>query len=1108
MQVPQKRGGAVLAAATAVATISTAVLVHLSAGSAAAVTPDTSAPARAAAVGSDAAPEPVPTRTVTLLTGDRVTVRGAYAATVEPGPGRTGVQFLTRRVDDHLSVIPSDARSMLRDGRLDARLFDVTTLVDAGYDDRRPDLRLIVTHTPDTREVTLQDITSGGGRMMRDLPSVHGMAVQAQKSAATTLWDALTSAEAAPRTLADGISKIWLDGVRRPTLDRSVPQIGAPAAWAAGYDGAGVTVAVLDTGVDATHADLAGKVVAEENFTEGTEGDQDLVGHGTHVASTVAGNGAVYRGVAPGARLLDGKVCVADGCNESWILGGMQWAAQQGAKVVNLSLGGPDTAEVDPLEQAVQNLSAEHGTLFAVAAGNTAPALPVNSPASADAALAVGAVDDDDALADFSAHGPRVADGAIKPDLTAPGVDITAARGADASVGTPGEAYVTLSGTSMATPHAAGAAAIVAQQHPDWTGAQLKAALMTAAKPNPDLDVFAQGNGRLDVAKAVTQTVTATPASLSFGRQAWPHDDDTAVARTVTYRNDGSSPVTLALAVSAASPTGQASAAFTVDKPSVTVPAGGSAQVAVTADTSVAGPDGFLVGALTATAGDTVVRTPVAVDREVESYQLTLAHLGLDGQPTADFLTVVANWDGSVVRTVPAEGAVRVPRGSYSVMSVVTSPRPDQTGWVFAVLGQPRLDVSADQAVTLDARLAQPVSVTAPGTPVFSEVSTLAKVGQSTVEVGTLGGNFSAVAAGEVGPQRTAQGFATRVAGTFVADEPAAYLLTWYTDGRVPDGFTRTATTSALATVLADHAGQATQTEGRKSAWSAHPQMPVGGFAAALGFKLPSVRTEYYNTDGGGMWGRALDEVTPGDQPQYVTSTVAPLTTYQPGQSYQEAWNRGVFGPTVAAPQLPEQWVTRTGDQMRVLSPLYGDGAGRAGYSSIATATTTVYRNGEKLAEVDTPTGEFDVPAGVGDYRVQIVSERAAPAELSTRVEVAWTFSSGHVAGDTPTRLPVSTVQFSPPVDNVNTAPAGRPASIPVTLRSQPGSPAGSLRTLAVQVSYDDGGTWAAVPVMSGPTRAQVTHPGTAGFVSLRATATDTAGNTVTQTVIRAYRIG
>jgi len=1116
MDVPHKHGGQLLAAVAAVATISTAVLVQHSAASAEdrRDVPAASARARVAAIASDpSAGEPVPARTVTLITGDRVTVRGPNAATVEPGPGRTGVQFLIHRVDDHLSVIPSDALSMLQAGQLDRRLFDVTTLLEYGYDDRRPDLRLIVAHEPDAREVTLQDIATAGGRMMRDLPAVRGMAIEAQKSDATRLWDAVTSAQSAPRTLDDGIEKIWLDGVRQPTLDRSVPQVGAPAAWAAGFDGTGVTVAVLDSGIDETHPDLAGKVAAAENFTERTEGDQDLVGHGTHVASTVAGGGAVFRGVAPGARLLDGKVCVQSGCNESWILGGMQWAVERGATIVNLSLSGPDTAELDPLEQAVQNLTAEHGTLFVAAAGNTAPALPVNSPASADAALAVGAVDGNDGIANFSAQGPRASDGAIKPDLTAPGVDITAARGADATAGTPGEAYVTMSGTSMAAPHVAGAAAILAQRHPDWSGPQLKAGLMTAARPNPDLGLFAQGNGRLDAAAALTQTVTATPASLSFGRQAWPHEDDTAVTKTLTYRNDGSSPVTLALAVTAAAADGQPAGAgtFTLDPSSVTVPAGGTAEVTVTADTSVAGPDGLLVGAVTATAGDTVVRTPVAVDREVESYRLTLAPLGLDGQPSAEFLAVVANWDGSVTRTVPASGTVRVPRGSYSVMGVVTSQRTDGSGWVFAALGQPRLDLTADQTVTLDARLARPISVTAPGTSVFSEVGMMAKVGESTVEVGTLGSNFAAAAAGQVGPDLATDGFTTRIAGTNVASEPAgnpdAYLLTWYTDGRVPNGFTREVDTAALATVRADHAGQTPDTEGRKTGWSAHPQMPIGGFAAALPFTLPSVRTEYYNTDGGGRWGRSLDEVVPGDQPQYVTSTVAPLTTYQAGGSYQESWNRGVFGPTVAAPQNPEHWVTRTGDRLRILSPLYGDGAGRAGYSPIATAVTTVYRDGAKLAEVDTPTGEFTVPAGSADYQVEIVSERPAPAELSTRVEVAWTFRSGHVGGDTPARLPVSTVQFSPPVDNENTARAGQPAAIPVAVLAQPGSPAGNVRTLTVQVSYDDGQTWADAPLLAGPTRAQVTHPAAPGFVSLRATATDTAGNTVNQTVIRAYRI-
>src|SRR6185369_1071830 len=138
-----------------------------------------------------------------------------------------------------------------------------------------------------------------------------------------------------------------------------------------------------------------------------------------------------------------------------------------------------------------------YGALFVVAAGNSGADHSVQTPSSADAALAVGAVDGADALAPFSSRGPRDGDYALKPDLTAPGVDITAARSKDAELGRPGEQYVTLSGTSMATPHVAGAAAILAQRRPDWDAATLKAALMGSARPNPATGVFGQGAGRV-----------------------------------------------------------------------------------------------------------------------------------------------------------------------------------------------------------------------------------------------------------------------------------------------------------------------------------------------------------------------------------------------------------------------------------------------------------------------------------------------------------------------------------------------------------------------------------------------------------------------------------
>lgn len=255
----------------------------------------------------------------------------------------------------------------------------------------------------------------------------------------------------------------------------------------------------------------------------------------------------------------------------------MEWAADQGADVVNLSLGGPDTPDVDPLEAEVDKLSAEKGILFAIAAGNEGPE-SIGSPGSADAALTVGAVDDHDKLAEFSSTGPRLGDGAIKPDVTAPGVDITAAAAPgsviDTEVGEKPAGYLTISGTSMATPHVAGAAAILKQEHPDWTYTELKGALTGSAKGG-SYTPFEQGAGRIAVDAAIKQTVIADPSSVSFGVARWPHTDDTALTRRLTYRNLGTKDVTLTLGVKTTDPKGHAAPAgfFELAATTLTVPA-------------------------------------------------------------------------------------------------------------------------------------------------------------------------------------------------------------------------------------------------------------------------------------------------------------------------------------------------------------------------------------------------------------------------------------------------------------------------------------------------------------------------------------------------------
>ena len=231
---------------------------------------------------------------------------------------------------------------------------------------------------------------------------------------------------------------MWLDGVAQPHLDVSVPQIGAPAAWQAGLTGAGVTVGVLDTGIKADHPDLAGKVIEQRDFTGTLPGGGDDVGHGTHVAGIIAGTGAAsngrYKGVAPDARLISGKVCAIVGCPDSEIIAGMEWIAPQGTRGQHEpGRRAPPTAPTR-MSQAVNNLTAQHGTLFVVAAGNAGTADQVVPPASADAALAVGSVTKQDATSPFSSRGPRLGDYAVKPDIAAPGSGIVAAR----APGTPG----------------------------------------------------------------------------------------------------------------------------------------------------------------------------------------------------------------------------------------------------------------------------------------------------------------------------------------------------------------------------------------------------------------------------------------------------------------------------------------------------------------------------------------------------------------------------------------------------------------------------------------------------------------------------------------------
>lgn len=211
--------------------------------------------------------------------------------------------------------------------------------------------------------------------------------------------------------------------------------------------GAGIKIAVLDTGCDVAHPDFSGAILAKRNFTGGAADDvHDIVGHGTHTAGTIGArdNGQGIIGVAPDCQLLIGKVLGDDGSGSSdWIASGLHWAVDSGAQIISMSLGSPDA---DPVMREGMEYATRKGVLTICAAGNEG-AQGVGYPAAwDDVAIAIAAIDQQGRVAPFSSVGPQV-------DVCAPGVHVVSCW--------PGNRYAYLDGTSMATPHVAGGVALV-----------------------------------------------------------------------------------------------------------------------------------------------------------------------------------------------------------------------------------------------------------------------------------------------------------------------------------------------------------------------------------------------------------------------------------------------------------------------------------------------------------------------------------------------------------------------------------------------------------------------------------------------------------------------
>lgn len=457
----------------------------------------------------------------------------------------------------------------------------------------------------------------------------RSVAIKSQKTVVTSLKEMqaekieqhwivnVISAKVSPERINDiadrpDVAKVWLD--RKIKIDEPVSTpaaadygdgiVSAPCLWDIGYNGTGVNISILDTGIDGTHPDLDdGKVVAESDFTDDQTAD-DLYGHGTHCAGIAAGErntSTGVSGVAPGASLINAKVMNRAGWGHtSWVISGIEWSIEQDADILSMSLGDfqRDGTGRDPLDMAVAN-AVNAGYVVVIAAGNSGPGeCTMGSPAVAYGAIAVAASDNSDAIAGFSSRGPT-GDGRVGIDVAAPGVSIKSAN-------TAGD-YTTMSGTSMACPHVAGAAALLLQVNSTLTPEDVERALMNAAD-DIDYDILEQGAGRLNVTASYYALTNGTLVDDSQWFVGRVHQGN--YTKTFTVFNNNDTDVTVNITCS----TGDAGDWITLNDTSISVPANANAAFNATMNVTAIPGAGAYDGSIMVSGGSSNITIPVSVN--------------------------------------------------------------------------------------------------------------------------------------------------------------------------------------------------------------------------------------------------------------------------------------------------------------------------------------------------------------------------------------------------------------------------------------------------------------------------------------------------------------
>ena len=1067
--------------------------------------------------------------TVTLITGDKVTLgapdgRGEPSVQVEPRtPGAGG--FSISRDGGRVSVIPKDVAKLVPDV-LDPALFDVTGLVEAKYDDaHRADLPVIVREQPGARSAT--GLQSG-----RSLPSIEATAGVLPKTTAAGFGTELASRSAT-------IRKVWLDRPVGATVlslqqaqqaaaqDTYLGQIKAPAAWERGLDGRGVKVAVLDTGVDAEHPALAGKVTTQANFTDAA-GPADGNGHGTHVSSLIVGNGAgsdgARQGVAPAAELISGKVLADDGFGqESWVIAGMEWAAAQHADVVNLSLSSAPSRGDDPVAVALDELTAETGTLFVAAAGNRggfgSNPYTIGSPGVAASALTVGAVDAADRQASFSSEGPTLGSYRLKPDLVAPGVNILGAKAGARD----GDLYVPMSGTSQATPLVVGAAALLLQQNPDRTWQQLKTQLTNTSDPVPVFSGWTHGAGRLDLQRATGTGLISDAASLDFAYLRWP--DKQVRTRVVTLTNSGSSPTTVTVTDQEKNEKSDPApaAAVTADPATLTIPAGGTASTTVSVDPAAL-PDGNWQGGVDFIGSDQqrLLHLAFGTFDEPERYDLTVRVLDRTGTPYAGGEASVFNYDtgGSASLQLDADGtgSIRMDRGQYGIFSAVTTPAGEGQPETFALAGTADIPVTSDTTYVVDARQAkvlQPPTVEKVKTAVIESAISISRHSATRGLSDFYFFTPEQIAAGTVfvqpttntskGSFETATRWRLEPTGAIRSGDPAVYELLYpkdrfslpltpHLDRRALSRMARVENTFGTFT------GAGTQLVER--AWSTGGTNI--GWMSRRPVAVPSKRVELLSADPAAEWNQCLS-FTPAGTTRLCDRANLPFPV---GAKLSRNFGAAIHPGAFAASHTPTYLFADIG----VADAIHD---GKLPASAYQSRKLKLYRDGVQVGETGNGSAYFQIPNGSGRFRLeQTWSLDAANYPVSSQASTVWNFNSApppdptKANGTTPAWLRIG---YEPQVDGYGRAAAWRTLPLELQVDHLDGSTASRVTGARMSYSTDGGKRWtpALVLPIGGKYRAIIPPwdvlPGKS--LSLKASATDAAGGSIEQTVIGAIPV-